>query len=79
MTPWLSLIPFSIGMAEKVGDKLWCVWYNNINGNEYLLTDNGSLRTFESRDIAETFLMVNGETLDSIANNYVIEDYRQES
>lgn len=51
----------------------------SINGNEYLLTDNGSLRTFESRDIAETFLMVNGETLDSIANNYVIEDYRQEN
>lgn len=51
----------------------------SINGNEYLLNDNGSLRTFESRDIAETFLMVNGETLDSIANNYVIEDYRQEN
>ena len=51
----------------------------SINGNEYLLNDNGSLRTFESRDIAETFLMVNGETLDGIANNYVIEDYKQEN
>lgn len=55
-----------------IGRPINGVW---INGLEYALDDDGSLRTWESRDTAETFLMVNGETKESIEENYVIEDY----
>ena len=45
----------------------------SINGLEYILNDDGSMRTWESRDSAEIFLMTHGETLQSIMDNYVIE------
>ena len=59
-----------------IGRPINGVW---INGLEYALDDDGSLRTWEDRDSAETFLMTHGETAESIEENYVIEDYDEKN
>ena len=55
-----------------IGRPINGVW---INGLEYVLNDDGSIRMWESHDSAETFLMTHGETKESIEENYVIENY----
>ena len=47
----------------------------SINGNEYILNDDGTMRTWENKDEACKFLMHIGETLQSIMDNYVIQAY----
>lgn len=47
----------------------------SLNGNEYILNEDGTLRTWNDRDEAETFLLLHGATYEEIENFYVIEPY----